>query len=68
MSDNKNDPDLSEWVVGIKWDKTFDHEQAKRFQGILENQNIVCLLRTRLQPISSERSLAFLAKCAPAGD
>jgi hypothetical protein len=45
MSDNKDDPAFSEWVVGVKWDKTFDREQAKRFQGIFANQNIVCLLR-----------------------
>jgi hypothetical protein len=45
MADNKDDPALSEWVVGVKWDKTFDREQAKRFQGFFANQNIVCLLR-----------------------
>ncbi len=45
MSDNKEDPALSEWVIGVKWEKTFDREQAKRFQGIFANQNIVCLLR-----------------------
>lgn len=45
MSDNKDDPAFSEWVVGVRWDKTFDREQAKRFQGIFANQNIVCLLR-----------------------
>jgi hypothetical protein len=45
MSDNKDDPALSEWVVGIRWEKVFDREHAKRFQGIFANQNIVCLLR-----------------------
>jgi len=45
MNDNKEDPALSEWVVGIKWQKTFERDEAKRFQGIFANQNIVCLLR-----------------------
>jgi hypothetical protein len=45
MSDNKDDPASSEWVVGVKWEKTFERDQAKRFQGIFANQNIVCLLR-----------------------
>jgi hypothetical protein len=45
LNDNKDDPASSEWVAGIKWDKTFDRDQAKRFQGIFANQNIVCLLR-----------------------
>jgi hypothetical protein len=45
MSDNKDDPAFSEWVVGVKWQKTFERDQAKRFQGIFANQNIVCLLR-----------------------
>jgi hypothetical protein len=45
MSDNKDDPALSEWVVGVKWTKTFERDDAKRFQGIFANQNIVCLLR-----------------------
>ena len=45
ISDNKDDPALSEWVVGVKWEKTFERDGAKRFQGIFANQNIVCLLR-----------------------
>lgn len=45
MAENKDDPALSEWVVGVKWQKTLDREQAKRFHGIFANQNIVCLLR-----------------------
>jgi len=45
MNDNKEDPALSEWVVGIKWQKTFERDDATRFQGIYANQNIVCLLR-----------------------
>jgi hypothetical protein len=45
MSDNKDDPALSEWVVGIKWQKLFERDDAKYFRGIFANQNIVCLLR-----------------------
>jgi hypothetical protein len=45
MTDNIDDPMLSEWVVGVKWAKAFDRNDAKRFQGIFANQNIVCLLR-----------------------
>lgn len=45
MADNKDDALLSEWVVGVRWEKTLDRDQAKRFLGIFANQNIVCLLR-----------------------
>jgi hypothetical protein len=45
MSQNKDNPSRSEWVVGVKWEKTFERDGAKRFQGIFANQNIVCLLR-----------------------
>lgn len=48
MSDNKDSLALSEWVVGVKWDKTFDREQARRFPGIFANQNIVCRLRNTI--------------------
>jgi len=45
MSENKDDPALSEWVVGIKWQRTFERDDAKYFRGIFANPNIVCLLR-----------------------
>jgi hypothetical protein len=45
LSENKDDPALSEWVVGVKWEKTFERGDAKQFQGIFANPNIVCLLR-----------------------
>ena len=45
MSDNEDDPELSEYVVGVKWERTFDRDEAKRFPGVFANQNIVCLLR-----------------------
>ncbi len=45
MSHHKNDLDKCEWVVGVKWIKTFPREQAKKYSGIFANQNIVCKLR-----------------------
>jgi hypothetical protein len=45
MSGNREDPAFSEWVVGVKWQKTFERDQAKRFPGMFANQNIVCRLR-----------------------
>jgi hypothetical protein len=45
MSDNKEDPARSEWVVGVRWTKTFDRDEAKRFRDIFTNPNIVCRLR-----------------------
>jgi hypothetical protein len=45
MSKDKDDPALSEWVVGVKWEKKLDRDEAKTFKGIFANPNIVCLLR-----------------------
>jgi len=45
MKENADNPDLSEWVVGIQWSKTFKREEAKTFAGVFANQNIVCKLR-----------------------
>lgn len=45
LGEFKNDPLLTEWVVGIKWEKTFDRNDAKWFKEGFANQNVVCLLR-----------------------
>lgn len=45
IKENSDDPEKSEWVVGIKWLKTFPKENGKWFQGAFANQNIVCKLR-----------------------
>lgn len=45
--ENSDDPDISEWAVGVKWLKAFPRERAKTFKGIFANQNIVCKLRHR---------------------
>jgi hypothetical protein len=55
MSKNSDNPELSEWVVGVEWIKTFPREQAKTFNGVFANQNIVCKLR---QP----ETVAFLKR------
>ena len=51
----KDDPDKSEWVIGIDWKKVYLREQAKRFTGIFANQNIACKLRDK-------KTLDFLIK------
>lgn len=43
--DNSDNPELSEWVVGVNWIQTFEREEARTFKGIFANQNVVCKLR-----------------------
>lgn len=43
--ENKDSEELSEWVVGINWIKTFEKNEAKTFSGVFANQNVVCKLR-----------------------
>lgn len=45
LRENAENPDLSEWVVGIQWSKIVKREEAKTFAGVFANQNIVCKLR-----------------------
>ncbi len=45
MSENSDEPELSEWVVGVKWMKTFLRDDAKKFSGVFANPNVVCKLR-----------------------
>ena len=45
ISDNRDNPEFSEWAVKVDWRKTFDREDARFFKGIFANQNIVCKLR-----------------------
>ncbi|HDH27852.1 MAG TPA: DUF91 domain-containing protein [Euryarchaeota archaeon] len=44
-ADNRDDPKLCEWAVGVDWKKIFDRNDARYFKGIFANQNIVCKLR-----------------------
>lgn len=43
--ENSENEELSEWVVGVRWIKTFQSNQAKTFSGVFANQNVVCKLR-----------------------
>lgn len=52
---NRNDPNKCEWVVGVKWHKTFPRDQAKTFSGAFANPNIVCKLR-------DQKTLDFLRR------
>ena len=52
-SENRDNSDLSEWAVGIRWIRTFGRNEAKTFKGIFANQNIVCKLR-------DENTVSFL--------
>lgn len=42
---NSDNPELSEWVVGVKWIKTFPREKAKTFKSVFAKQHIACELR-----------------------
>ena len=45
LAHDLNDPDRTEYVVGMAWEKTFGLDEAKTFPGAFANQNIVCKLR-----------------------
>ena len=53
--ENQDDPEKSEYVVGVEWIKTFPRDEAKTFKGVFANQNITCKLR-------DEATLDFLMK------
>lgn len=53
IAQDKDNTALCEWVVGVKWQKTFTRDQAKKFPGIFANQHIVCKL-------SNPRTVEFL--------
>jgi hypothetical protein len=52
---NADNPDLSEWVVGIEWSRAYPRNQARTFSGAFANPNIVCKLR-------DERTFDFLKR------
>lgn len=43
--ENKDNPELADWTVGIKWFKTFPKEEAIWKTNFFANQNVVCKLR-----------------------
>ncbi|MFQ5739392.1 MAG: hypothetical protein ACE5JX_10310 [Acidobacteriota bacterium] len=53
--ENTDDQELSDWVVGMRWERIFDRKDAEWFQGAFANQNIVCKLR-------DPKTLAFLQR------
>jgi hypothetical protein len=50
-----DNPELSDWVVGIQWAKVYPREESKSFSGAFANPNIVCKLR-------DARTVDFLRK------
>ncbi len=56
IKENSDDPEKSEWVIGVKWLNAFPKEKAKKFSGAFANQNIVCKLRdpTTLEFLQNE--------------
>jgi hypothetical protein len=38
-------PTKAEWAVRVRWIKAFPRDQARTFNGVFANQNIVCKLR-----------------------
>jgi hypothetical protein len=53
LARDADDDKLAEYVVGVKWDRTFPESESKRFAGAFSNQHIVCKLR-------DETTLQFL--------
>ena len=45
LEEHAQAPETDEWFVPVRWSKTFDHDEAKRFEGLFANQNVVCKLR-----------------------
>lgn len=58
LAHDADSPDLGEYLVGIKWEKTFPLSEGKTFVGIFANQNIVCKLR-------DSATLSFLERQFP---
>ena len=59
--ENSDDPQLSEWAIGVKWLRSFAAEDAKRFKGAFANQNVVCELKHSDTVDFLEREFALIA-------
>lgn len=57
-ANNSDNEELSEWVVGVRWIKTFPKGEAKTFAGVFANQNVVCKLRHESTLTFVEREFA----------
>jgi hypothetical protein len=53
--ERQDDEELTEHMVGIRWERTVPSSEAKTFTGVFANQNIVCKLR-------DEQTLEFLRR------
>lgn len=47
MAENAGDPDLSEYVVRVDWERTVPVAEARWEKGMFANQNSACRLRNR---------------------
>jgi hypothetical protein len=45
--EQRDDPEMSEYLVGVEWKKTFPKSEAKRQDGLFASQHVVCKLRDR---------------------
>jgi hypothetical protein len=45
LARNRDDPKLAEYVVRVEWKKDVAIVDAKKFDGMFANSNIVCKLR-----------------------
>jgi len=45
LGHDRDDSELAEYIVGVKWRRTVPIVEAKTFAGAFANQNIVCKLR-----------------------
>ena len=43
--ENADDHEMCDWVLPVRWIKTFTREEARTFTGVFANQNVVCKLR-----------------------
>jgi hypothetical protein len=55
MGDNASDPDLSEYLVRVRWLKTVPIDQAVREPGFFGNQNCVAEPRDAKWPYTVDR-------------
>jgi len=44
---NQIEPYKDEWIVKVDWKKIFNENEAKTYDGIFANQNVVCKLNNR---------------------
>ncbi len=44
VGENSNNPELCEWIIGIRWGVTFPRDRAKSLKGVPTYRNIVCKL------------------------